>query len=267
VFQPAEEGGGGAREMIRDGIFQRFAVDAIFGAHNWPGLPAGQFALTPGPCFASSNTFTIAIEGRGGHAAMPHLNVDPIPAACQLVQALQTVVSRNVRPIDGSVLSVTMVHAGEADNVTPERCTLGGTVRAFSGQVLDVIEQRMRTIAESTAAAFGCRCRFEFVRGYPPTVNHERETGFVRQVLGEVAGPGHVHDFEPTMGAEDFSYFLEATPGCYFLIGAGDGSHREAGHGAGPAQLHNPSYDFNDALIPVGGTAWARLAESWLAPR
>jgi len=265
VFQPAEEGGGGAREMIKDGLFTKFPMEAIFGAHNWPGMKVGQFAVRPGPTFASSNEFKITITGKGAHGAMPHLGLDPVPVACQMVQAFQTIVTRNKRPIDAAVISVTMIHAGEATNVVPDSCVLEGTVRTFTLEVLDLIERRMKEVAEGTAAAFGVKCAFEFHRNYPPTINHEAETAFFRQVAAEVAGASNVLDFEPTMGAEDFSYFLLDKPGCYFLIGNGDGSHRQSGHGMGPCMLHNPSYDFNDDLIPLGATMWVRLAESWLA--
>jgi hippurate hydrolase len=265
IFQPAEEGGGGAREMIRDGLFEKFPVEAVFGAHNWPGMPAGHFALKSGPCFASSNDFTITIRGKGGHAALPHNTIDPVPVACAMVQAFQTIVSRNLRPIDPGVISVTMIHTGEADNVVADTCEMRGTVRTFTTEVLDMIERRMREVAEHTCAAFGATCTFEFNRNYPPTINHPAETAFARKVMAEVVGADAVHEFEPTMGAEDFSYMLLDKPGCYFLIGNGDGSHREGGHGLGPCMLHNPTYDFNDDLIPLGATLWVRLAEAWLA--
>jgi amidohydrolase len=262
IFQPAEEGGGGAREMIKDGLFERCPMEAIFGAHNWPGLAAGHFALAPGPVFASSNEFRIVLRGKGAHGAMPHLGLDPVPAACQLVQAFQTIINRNKRPIDTGVISVTMIHAGEATNVIPESVELQGTVRTFSVGVLDLIERRMRELSQGIGQAFELGVEFDFHRNYPPTVNHAAETAFVRRAL---LGMGaSVHDFEPTMGAEDFSYYLEHKPGCYFLIGNGDGAHRPEAAGAGPCTLHNPSYDFNDALIPVGGTMWVRLAEAWL---
>ena len=265
VFQPAEEGGGGAREMMRDGLFEKFPMEAIFGIHNWPGMQVGQFALKSGPVMAGSNEFRVTIRGKGSHAALPHLGLDPVPVACQMVQAFQTIVTRNKRPIDTAVISVTMIHAGEATNVVPEDCEIQGTVRTFTTEVLDLVERRMKQIAESTCAAFEVGCDFEFKRNYPPTVNHEAETEFARALLGEVVGPENVLDFEPTMGSEDFSYFLQEKPGCYFLIGNGDGSHRDGGHGLGPCMLHNPSYDFNDELIPLGATAWVRLAEKWLA--
>ncbi len=178
VFQPAEEGGGGAREMIKDGLFEKFPMQAIFGAHNWPGMAVGQFAVKTGPCFASSNEFKITIRGKGAHGAMPHLGLDPVPVACQMVQAFQTIITRNKRPIDAGVISVTMIHAGEATNVVPESCELQGTVRTFTLDVLDMIETRMKEVAEHTCAAFGASCEFEFVRNYPPTINHDRETAF-----------------------------------------------------------------------------------------
>jgi hippurate hydrolase len=265
VFQPAEEGGAGALEMIKDGLFERFPMEAIFGAHNWPGLGVGQFALCAGPTFASSNEFRITIRGKGAHAAMPHNGIDPVPVACQMVQAFQTILTRNKHPLDTGVISVTKIHAGEAVNVVPDDCVLEGTVRTFSEDVLELIERRMKTIAEATCAAFEAQCEFAFRRQYPATVNHVAETGFARRVLGEVVGPQNVLDFRPTMGAEDFSFFLQAKPGCYFLIGNGDGAHRDGGHGLGPCMLHNPSYDFNDDLIPLGGSAWVRIAEAWLA--
>ncbi len=266
IFQPAEEGGGGAREMIKDGLFDRFAMDAVFGLHNWPGGAVGEFAASSGPVMASSNEFKITVRGKGGHAAMPHTGMDPVPVACQLVQAFQTVISRNKKPIDAGVISVTMIHAGEATNVIPDSCELRGTVRTFSIEVLDLIEQRMRQITEHSCAAFEMSCEFEFVRNYPPTINSEREAEFARMVMAEVVGVDKVKVQEPTMGAEDFSYMLLAKPGCYGFIFNGDGEHRSNGHGGGPCTLHNASYDFNDALIPLGATYWVRLAEAWLKP-
>ena len=266
IFQPAEEGGGGAREMIKEGLFDQFPMDAVFGAHNWPGLAVGQFALKTGPAFASSNEFRIVIHGKGSHAAMPHNGIDPVPVACQMVGAFQTIISRNKRPIDAGVISVTMIHTGEATNVVPDSCEIRGTVRTFTLDVLDLIEKRMQEVAEHTAAAFGARCDFSFTRNYPPTINHPDETAFLRQVMTDMVGAANTIEFEPTMGAEDFSYYLQQRPGCYFVIGNGDGMHRASGHGGGPCMLHNPSYDFNDDLIPLGGTIWVRLVEAWLAP-
>ncbi|MDZ7921930.1 M20 aminoacylase family protein [Rhodoferax sp.] len=265
VFQPAEEGGGGAREMIKDGLFEQFPVEAVFGMHNWPGMRAGTFAASPGPVMASSNEFKIVIRGKGGHAAMPHNAIDPVVVACQMVQGFQTIISRNKKPIDAGVISVTMIHTGEATNVIPDQCEIQGTVRTFTIAVLDMIEQRMRDLAQHTSAAFGTTCEFQFVRNYPPTINSAKEAEFARKVMASIVGEENVLAQEPTMGAEDFAYMLQAKPGCYSFIANGDGAHREMGHGGGPCMLHNPSYDFNDALLPLGATYWVRLAEQWLA--
>ena len=265
IFQPAEEGGGGAREMIKDGLFAQFPMEAVFGMHNWPGSEVGKFAVSAGPVMASSNEFKITIRGKGGHAAMPHNGLDPVPVACQMVQAFQTIISRNKKPIDAGVISVTMIHAGEATNVIPDSCELQGTVRTFSIEVLDMIEQRMGEITKHTAAAFGMEYSFEFVRNYPPTINSVKEAEFARKVMASIVGEANVGAQEPTMGAEDFAYMLMAKPGCYAFIANGDGAHREMGHGGGPCMLHNPSYDFNDSLIPLGATYWVKLAEAWLA--
>ena len=264
IFQPAEEGGGGAREMIRDGLFDKFPMDAVFGMHNWPGLQMGRFAASAGAVMASSNEFKITIHGKGGHAAMPHNALDPVPVACQLVQSLQTIISRNLKPIDAGVISVTMIHAGEATNVIPNFCELQGTVRTFSFDVLDQIEQRMHVMTEHLCAASGLRADFEFKRNYPPTINSAAEAEFARRVMADVVGAENVQTQEPTLGAEDFSFMLQAKPGCYAFIANGDGDHRDTGHGGGPCMLHNPSYDFNDELLPLGATYWVRLAEAWL---
>jgi amidohydrolase len=265
IFQPAEEGGGGAREMIKDGLFREFPMEAVFGVHNWPGMPVGSFAASSGPVMASSNEFRILIRGKGAHAALPHNGIDPIPVACQMVQAFQTIITRNKKPVDAGVISVTMIHAGEATNVVPDRCEIQGTVRTFTVEVLDLIERRMAEIAEHTCAAFGATCEFTFKRNYPPTVNHPAETTFLREVLADIVGADQVVAQEPTMGAEDFAYMLQERPGCYAFIGNGDGDHREMGHGGGPCMLHNPSYDFNDDLIPLGATVWVQLVEKWLS--
>lgn len=264
IFQPAEEGGGGAREMIKEGLFEQFPMEAVFGMHNWPGMAVGQFAVSTGPVMASSNEFKITIRGKGSHAALPHNGIDPVPVACEMVQAFQTIISRNKKPMDAGVISVTMIHGGEATNVVPDSCELQGTVRTFTLEVLDMIERRMKQVAEHICAAHEAVCEFEFVRNYPPTVNHPKEAAFCAQVLGRIVGEANVLPQEPTMGAEDFAFMLQAKPGAYCFIGNGDGSHREHGHGAGPCTIHNPSYDFNDELIPLGGTYWVQLAEAWL---
>jgi amidohydrolase len=264
IFQPAEEGGGGAREMIKDGLFEKFPMEAVFGMHNWPGGQVGRFAVSPGPVMASTSEFKITIHGKGGHGAMPNQGVDPVPVACQMVQAFQTIISRNKKPIDAGVISVTMIHAGEATNVIPDSCELQGTVRTFTIELQDLIERRMQQIAEHTCAAHEARCEFEFVRNYPPTINSAAEAEFARKVMASIVGEANVLVQEPTMGAEDFSFMLQAKPGAYCFIHNGDGTHRDMGHGAGPCVLHNPSYDFNDDLIPLGATYWVRLAEEWL---
>ena len=265
IFQPAEEGGGGARVMMDDGLFTRFPMEAVFGMHNWPGMPAGTMAVSAGPVMASTSEFKITIRGKGSHAAMPHMGIDPVPIACQVVQGFQSIVSRNKKPLDAGVISVTMIHAGEASNVVPDACELQGTVRTFTTEVLDLIERRMRQVAEHTCAAHEARCEFELVRNYPPTVNSPAEAAFARQVMVDILGEDKVLAQEPTLGGEDFAYMLQAKPGAYCFIANGDGGHRDMGHGAGPCTLHNPSYDFNDALIPLGATYWVRLAQAWLS--
>ncbi|MDP3519697.1 MAG: M20 aminoacylase family protein [Hydrogenophaga sp.] len=260
IFQPAEEDGGGAREMIREGLFELFPMQAVFGMHNWPGAPVGTFAVSPGPVMASSNDFKITIRGKGSHAALPHNGIDPVPVACQMVQAFQTIISRNKKPVDAGVISVTMIHAGEATNVVPDSCELQGTVRTFTLDVLDLIEKRMEEIARHTCAAFGATCEFEFRRKYPPTINAEREADLARTVMTEIVGSERVLLQQPAMAAEDFAYMLQAKPGAYVWISNGDGAHRDMGHGEGPCTLHNPSYDFNDDLIPLGASYWVKLA-------
>ena len=266
IFQPGEEGGAGAQKMIDDGLFDRFPCDAVFGMHNWPGLKVGQFGVTPGPMMASSNEFDITVRGKGAHAAMPHLGIDPVFIAVQIINGLQGIITRTKKPIDSAVLSVTMVQAGEATNVIPESARIRGTVRTYSDEVTALIEQRMRQISEMTCAAHGAECSTEFRWNYPPTVNDEAQAEFAATVMDDIVGAENVtRNIEPTMGSEDFAYMLKAKPGAYVFIGNGDGAHRAVGHGLGPCMLHNPSYDFNDELIPVGATYWVRLAETFLA--
>ena len=265
IFQPAEEGGGGARRMIEDGLFKRFAMDAVFAMHNWPGMKAGQFAVGPGPVMASANDFDIVIYGKGGHAALPHTGADPVLAGCALVQALQSILSRNKNPLDPGVLSVTMFHAGDKDNIVPDEARIAGTVRTFSIELLDLIERRMNEIAQGICAAHGVRCDVHFKRNYPSTVNDPAQAAFMRQVMIETFGAENVLPQTPAMTAEDFSFMLQAKPGAYAFIGNGEGAHRAPQHGAGPCLLHNASYDFNDALIVPGATLWVRLVERFLA--
>jgi hippurate hydrolase len=266
IFQPGEEGGAGAQRMIDDGLFDRFPCDAVFGMHNWPNLKVGEFGLTAGPMMASSNEFAIEVRGRGAHAAMPHLGVDPVFVAVQIVNGLQAIITRVKKPIESAVLSVTMIQAGEATNVIPETARIAGTVRTFSDAVTAQVEEQMKRIATLTAAAHGAEADVEFRWNYPPTVNHAAETEFAARVMDDIVGAASVvRGIEPTMGSEDFAFMLKVRPGAYVFIGNGEGSHRSAGHGLGPCMLHNPSYDFNDDLIPLGATFWVRLVEQFLA--
>jgi len=266
IFQPAEEGGAGAQKMIDDGLFERFHCDAVFGMHNWPSIRAGQFATTPGPMMASGNRFEITVTGKGAHAAMPHLGVDPVFVAVQIVQGLQGIVTRNKKPIDSAVLSITIIKAGDAINVVPDTAFISGGVRTFDPAVTDLIEERMRRIAQLTAQAHGASAHVTFERYYPATINDPAQAAFAAEVASAMVGSGNVvANCEPTMGSEDFAFMLQARPGAYIFIGNGDGSHRLAGHGEGPCMLHNPSFDFNDELIPVGATFWVRLVEKFLA--
>ncbi|GJI92060.1 M20 aminoacylase family protein [Duganella hordei] len=265
IFQPAEEGGAGARRMIEDGLFEQCPMDAIYGMHNWPGAPVGTMSVVEGPMMASSNEFYVTVKGKGAHAAQPHKGIDPVMVAVQIAQSWQTIISRQKSPLDTAVLSITQIHAGSATNVIPDEAELVGTVRTFTQPVLDMIEQRMGEIARHTAAAFGAEVDFTFRRNYPPLVNHAAETKFAVEVMKSVVGADNVDDnVEPTMGAEDFAFFLQAKLGCYVFIGNGEGDHRDGGHGLGPCVLHNGSYDFNDHLLPIGASFWVRLAEQSL---
>ncbi len=265
IFQPAEEGGGGAREMMADGLFTLFPCDAVFGMHNWPGMPEGSFGVIAGPMMASSNEFKITLRGKGAHAALPHNGADPVYAIAQLVGSLQSIITRNKKPVDTAVMSITQIHAGFASNVIPDDAWLGGTIRTFTNPVLDLLEDRLREIAHGTAQAFNCAAEIEFIRNYPPLINHVNETKFAEVVIKEEFGIDQfIENIEPTMGSEDFAFMLEKVPGCYVFIGNGDGTHRSTGHGMGPCHLHNPSYDFNDHLLPIGASYWVHLAKAFL---
>jgi hippurate hydrolase len=262
IFQPAEEGGAGARRMIADGLFERFPMDAVYGLHNWPGMAAGKFGVVAGPMMASSNEFRVVVKGKGAHAAQPHRGIDPVMVAVQIAQAWQTIISREKNPLETAVLSVTQIHAGSATNVIPDDAVLIGTVRTFTTEVLDLVERRMQEIAQGVAGAFNAGVDFSFKRNYPPLVNHAAQTAFAIEAMKAVVGEDNVDSkVEPTMGAEDFAFMLQAKPGCYVFLGNGDGEHRLGGHGLGPCQLHNGSYDFNDQLLPIGASYWVRLAE------
>ncbi len=257
IFQPAEEGEGGGRAMVEEGLFERFPVEAVFGMHNWPGMPVGRFGLRAGPMMASSDVFEITVRGLGGHAALPHDGVDPIVVASAIVQALQTIVSRNVNPVDAGVVSVTQMRGGETWNVIPDEVVLRGTTRAFRPATQDLLENRLREIAEGLARAHGAEARVYYERRYPPTVNSAREAELCARVLEAMAGPENVErDIDPVMGAEDFAFMLQAKPGCYIFIGNGPGE--------GGCMLHNAHYDFNDEILPIGASYWARLVECTL---
>jgi len=265
-FQPAEEGGAGGRAMIQDGLFTRFPCEAVFGMHNWPGLPAGSFGVCSGPMMAAANGFKITVKGKGGHAAAPQDCNDPVPALFAIGQSLQTILTRSKRPLDAAVLSITQVQAGgSVINVIPNTAWLGGSVRAYRTEVVDLIERRMNEIAGNIAAAHGCEADVFFERRYPALVNTVPETEFCMDVMRDVVGEDRALVIEPAMASEDFAFLLQEKPGCYVFLGNGDGEHRMAGHGLGPCMLHNASYDFNDALIPAGASYWVRLAQRYLA--
>ena len=258
IFQPAEETDGGARVMIEQGLFDRFPVDTVFGMHNWPGLPAGQFSVRAGPVMACADQFDIVVRGQGAHAAMPQQGRDPIPAAAALINALQTVVSRTLDPLDAAVLSVTRFFAGgEAYNVIPDEARLGGTVRAFRSEVEDRIEDSMRRLCAGAGVAHDMQVELDYRHGYPPTVNSPAETEHCRRVLADLVGMENVRtDLNPSMGAEDFAFMLQQKPGCYVWIGNGPEQ--------GGCMLHNPHYDFNDDILALGASYWVRLTESML---
>jgi len=255
IFQPAEEGGGGGNEMVKDGMMERFGIAKVFGMHNMPGLPVGQFAIKPGPIMAATAEFTITVKGRGGHAAMPHGTIDPIVITSHLVVALQTIASRSTDPVEAVVVSVTKFHAGDAYNVIPESAQIAGTVRTLKKEVAKKSEERIRAICAGVATAFGAMIEVDYDANYPVTFNHAEETVFAGDIAANVAGDSHVHRaIQPVMGGEDFSYMLEARPGAFIFIGNGDS-----------AGLHHPAYDFNDEVIPHGMSYWVKLAETALA--
>ena len=256
IFQPAEEGGAGAMAMIDDGLMDRFGIEEVYGMHNMPALPVGSFRLRKGPLMAAADEITITVEGQGGHAAMPHQCIDPVVAGAQIVVALQTIASRNVDPLDSCVVSVTRFEAGTANNIIPQSAWLNGTVRTLKATTRDAVEKRIHDIVAGVAAASGATARVEYRRGYPTTVNHAEQTDFAAAVARKVAGEANVDsNAAPVMGAEDFSFMLEARPGAFIFLGNGDS-----------AKLHHPAYDFNDAALPYGMGYWIELIETALAP-
>ncbi|NRF70418.1 amidohydrolase [Aquincola sp. S2] len=259
VFQPAEEGLGGARKMIEDGFFELFPCDAMFGLHNMPGHPVGQLGFRAGPMMASSDSVIVTVRGKGGHGAKPHRTVDPVVAASSIVMALQTVVSRNVPPLEMGIVTVGAFLAGNAPNVIPETATLRITVRAYRPEVRDLLEERITAVISTQAAVYGATAEIDYQRRYPMVINHAEQTAFARQVaLDWVGEAGLIQDLQPLTGSEDFAFFLERVPGCYFLLGNGEGD-------AGGCDVHNPAYDFNDRALGTGASYWVRLAERYLS--
>lgn len=254
IFQPAEEGGGGGNEMVKDGMMERFGISQVFGMHNMPGLPVGQFAIRPGAIMAATAEFTINVRGRGGHAAIPHKNIDPIVIASQLVMNIQTIASRTTNPLESVVVSVTKIHGGDAYNVIPEVVELAGTVRTLKEDVARRTEERLRAICAGVADANEAIIDLDFDPNYPVTFNHPEQTVFAGNIAADIAGEQNLtRSMQPLMGGEDFSYMLNARPGAFIFIGNGDS-----------ANLHHPAYDFNDEAIPYGISYWVRLAESAL---
>ena len=256
IFQPAEEGGAGALAMIDDGLMDNFGIEEVYGMHNYPSLPVGSFKIRKGPAMAAADEITITVEGRGGHAAMPHRCVDPVVVGAQIVLALQTIASRGVDPLDSCVVSVTRFEAGTAHNIIPQSAWLNGTVRTLKPATRDAVEKRIHEVAAGLAAAGGATARVEYRRGYPPTVNHAAQAEFAAAVARKVVGESRVDsNAAPEMGAEDFSFMLEARPGAFIFLGNGDS-----------ATLHHPGYDFNDEALPYGIGYWVELVETALAP-
>ncbi|ATU95211.1 M20 aminoacylase family protein [Phyllobacterium zundukense] len=255
IFQPAEEGGAGARRMIRDGLFERFPCDAVFGLHNWPGVATGQFGFIAGPAMASVDKVTIRIVGKGGHGARPQETVDPVVASASLIMALQSIVARNIDPLDAAVITVGTIHAGIAPNVIPDSVELELTVRTFRADVRETIKQRITNLAKAQAESYGATAEIDYPRGYPVLVNHSNETEFARQVAVTHFGEERVeNNFRPISASEDFAFMLEELPGSYLFIGNGDS-----------APLHSPLYDFNDEIIAPASRYWVKLAEEYLA--
>jgi hippurate hydrolase len=259
IFQPAEEGGGGGELMIKEGLLEMFPVDSVYGLHNWPGMPAGIFGVGSGPIMASVDTFDLTINGRGGHAAMPDQCIDPIVIASQVVTALQTIPSRNTHPVDSVVISVTQIHAGDAYNVIPDSVQMHGTVRTFQPETRKEIPSSMLRVAEGVCAAYGGTCELNYMSGYPATINSVAETEISAKAVVDLLGEENIiRNPTPSMGGEDFSYMLEARPGCYVWLGIGPGKG-EAG-----CMLHSSSYDFNDDVLPTGASYWVKLVENEL---
>ena len=255
IFQPAEEGGAGGKAMVQDGLMERFRIEEVYGMHNYPGLPVGKFALRPGPLMASADRLMIEIEGKGGHAARPHVTVDTVLVGAQIINQIQSIVARNVDPLESAVVSICMFQAGTTDNVIPQTAHLRGTARSLNPEVRDLLERRLHEVVEGTARLYGAKAELTYHRDYPVTINHERQAAFAASVAAQVVGADRVDpDTLPVMGAEDFSFMLEARPGAFIFAGNGDSQG-----------LHHPAYDFNDELIPIGTSYWVKLVETALA--
>jgi hippurate hydrolase len=254
IFQPAEEGGAGAAAMIKDGLMDRFGIEQVYGMHNGPGIPVGSFAIRPGPIMAATASIDIRIEGHGGHAARPHKCIDSVMVGAQIITAMQQIVGRNVDPLDSAVISLCEFHAGNARNVIPQSADIRGTVRTLTREVSSLVEKRMHEICRGVAQMTGAKIDLNFEYGYPVTVNHAAQTEIATRVAKEIAGDSNVHEMPPMMGAEDFSYMLEARPGAFIFCGNGD-----------TAGLHHPAYNFNDEAIVHGTSYWIRLVENTLA--
>jgi hippurate hydrolase len=254
IFQPAEEGGAGGKAMVQDGLMDRFRIEEVYGMHNYPGLAVGEFALRPGPLLASADRLTIEIEGRGGHAARPHFCVDTVLVGAQIINQIQSIVARNVDPLHAAVISICVFQAGTTDNVIPQTAHLRGTARSLTPDVRDLLEKRLHEVVEGTAKLYGATAKLTYKRDYPVTRNHERQAAFAASVAADVVGGERVDDqVAPVMGAEDFSFMLEARPGAFIFVGNGDS-----------AGLHHPAYDFNDEVIPIGTSYWVKLVETAL---
>jgi len=252
IFQPAEEGGAGGKAMVQDGLMERFRVEEVYGMHNYPGLPVGQFALRAGPLMAAADRITIDIEGRGGHAARPHVSIDTVLVGAQIINAIQSIVSRNVDPLEAAVVSICVFQAGTTDNVIPQTAQLRGTARSLTPKVRDLLEGRLQQVVTGTAQLYGATAKLTYRRDYPITRNHDRQAAFAASVATQVAGRERVDDqVAPVMGAEDFSFMLEARPGAFIFVGNG-----------ASAGLHHPAYDFNDETIRFGTSYWVKLVES-----
>jgi hippurate hydrolase len=251
LFQPAEEDGAGGQAMVQEGVFDRFGIAQVFGIHNAPNVPLGHFHTTPGPLMASVDTAFVHVTGKGGHGATPHETVDPVVAVVAMVQAVNTIIPRNVYALDEAVISVTQIHAGTASNIIPEEAMFCATIRCFKPEVRELLKRRFHEIVQGTAAAFGCQVRVDYDWGYPATINHAPQAAFAAEVAREISGPGAVvAEASREMGSEDFSYMLQARPGAYLFMGIGPG-----------AGLHHPAYDFNDEAAPIGASFFARLVE------